>query len=193
MYNIAIPSNVLLAPALQRRALYIEARRLHPADSAVYAMTDFRREIPISVWPSRSIEDALSDMYRLGLHALLVTRPRGTRDHELMLGLITLNRIQERRMVERRLPVALRRCDAVSVAEVMIPWDDLAVISYRSLRYFNVAEVWQMLQDAGLSHVVVVETGDAGSVNARGLISWAELKKRLYEAHYNETHCVSAD
>lgn len=125
-------------------------------------------------------------MHRLGVRALLVTQPRGMQAYELMLGLITFNRIQELWMVEQRLPMGLRQCDLMNVWDVMIPWHTLAVISYRALRFFNVAEIWQILQDAGLSHVRVVETGDEGSVNARGLLSWATLKKRLKESHCNE-------
>ena len=161
--------------------MYVEAGTLDPADSAVYAMTDFRREDPISVPPSRSIDDALSDMNRLGIHALLVTQPRGGDNDEQMLGLITAYRIEQYRMDARQLPQPLRGYGSVCVGEIMTPWEELALVNCRSLRYLNVSEVYQMFQGSGLTHVVVVETRDDDSIVARGLISREALAKRLQE------------
>lgn len=181
MDNIEISSSVRSAAVLNRRGMYVEAGTLDPADSAVYAMTDFRREDPISVPPSRSIDDALSDMNRLGIHALLVTQPRGGDNDEQMLGLITAYRIEQYRMDARQLPQPLRGYGSVCVGEIMTPWEELALVNCRSLRYLNVSEVYQMFQGSGLTHVVVVETRDDDSIVARGLISREALAKRLQE------------
>jgi CBS domain-containing protein len=182
MNNIVISSSVLSA-ALDRRGMYIEAGKLEPDDSADYAMTDFRRECPICVPPSRFIEEALEDMNRLGIHALLVTRPQDTTGHDRMLGLITSYRIQQRRVYEHRLPKPLRGYGSVcTVGEIMTPWEELALVNYRSLRYLNVSEVYQMFQGSGLTHVVIVETHDDDSVIARGLISRAALANRLQDS-----------
>jgi len=188
MNNIKISSSVLSA-AVDRRGVYIEAGKLEPDDSAVYAMTDFRRECPICVPPSRSIDEALEDMNRLGIHALLVTEAQDTAGHDQMLGLITSYRIQQRRVYERRLPKPLRGCrDTCTVGETMTPWEDLALVNYRSLRYLDVSEVYQMFQGSGLTHVMIVETYDDDSVFARGLISRAALASRL-----QGSNCVHAD
>jgi hypothetical protein len=188
MNNIEISSSVLSA-ALDRRRVYIEAGKLEPDDSAVYAMTDFRRECPICVPPSRSIDEALEDMYRLGIHALLVTQPQDMTGHDQMLGLITSYRIQQRRVYEHRLPKPLREGGNVgTVGELMTSREELALVNYRSLRYLNVSEVYQMFQGSGLTHVMVVETHDDDSVIARGLISRAALASRL-----QESICVHAD
>jgi CBS domain-containing protein len=188
MNNIEISSGVL-SVELGRRGVYIKAGKLEPDDSAVYAMTDFRRECPICVPPSRSTDEALEDMNRLGIHALLVTQSQGTPDHDQMLGLITSYRIQQRRAYERRLPKTLRGYgNAATVGEIMAPWEELALVNYRSLRYLNVSEVYQMFQGSGLTHVMVVETHDDDSVVARGLISRAALANRL-----QESNCVHAD
>jgi CBS domain-containing protein len=188
MKNIEISSGVL-SVGLDRRGVYIEAGKLEPDDSAVYTMTDFRRECPICAPPSRSIDEALEDMNRLGIHALLVTQSQDTRGHDQMLGLITSYRIQQRRVYERRLPNTLRGYgNAATVGEIMTPWEELALVNYRSLRYLNVAEVYQMFQGSGLTHVMVVETHEDDSVAARGLISRAALANRL-----QESNCVHAD
>ncbi|HTV95893.1 MAG TPA: CBS domain-containing protein [Steroidobacteraceae bacterium] len=179
MNGIEISSSVPSA-ALERRRLYIESGELAPDDCAVYAMTDFRRECPICVAPGTSIEAALADMNRLGIHALLVTRPDAACGHEQMLGLITAYRIRQRAAHERRLPPSLR-ASVCMVGEIMTPWDQLALVNYRSLRYLNASEVYQMFQGSGLTHVMVVETDDDDSVVARGLISRAALASRLRE------------
>jgi CBS domain-containing protein len=88
MNNIEVSSSVRSATALDRRSVYVKAGKLEPDDSAVYAMTDFLRENPISVPPTRSIEAALSDMNRLGIHALLVTRPQSADNREQLIGLV---------------------------------------------------------------------------------------------------------
>jgi CBS domain-containing protein len=187
MNNIDISSSVLSA-AVDRRRVYVEVGKLGPDDAAVYAMTDFRRECPICISPSRSIDEALEDMNRLGIHALLVTQPRDTTGHNQMLGLIIAYRIQEHRAPERQLPKPLRGCRNVcTVGEIMTPWQELALVNYRSLQYLNVSEVYRMFQGTGLTHVVIVETHDDDSVIARGLISRAALASRL-----QESNCVHA-
>jgi CBS domain containing-hemolysin-like protein len=188
MNSIELSSGVL-SSALDRRGVYIEAGKLEPDNPAVYAMTDFRRECPICVPPSRSIDEALEDMNRLGIHALLVTQPQDAAGRVQMLGLITSHRIQQRRVYERRLPNALRGYGNVgTVGEIMTPWEELALVNYRSLQYLNVSEVYQMFQGSGLTHVMVVETHDDDSVVARGLISRAALANRL-----QESNCAHAD
>jgi len=188
MNSIDLSSSVLSA-ALDRRGVYIEAGKLEPDDPAIYAMTDFRHECPICVPSSRSIDEALEDMNRLGIHALLVTQPQDATAHEQMLGLITSYRIQQRKVYERRLPKTLRGYGNVgTVGEIMTPWEELALVNCRSLQYLNVSEVHQMFQGTGLTHVMVVETHNDDSVVARGLISRAALASRL-----QESSCVHAD
>jgi hypothetical protein len=105
-----------------------------------------------------------------------------------MLGLITFHRIRQRRAYEGRLPSKLRGfANAAVVGEIMTPWEELALVNYGSLRYLNAAEVHQMFQGSGLTHVMVVETHDDDLVVARGLISRAALAGRL-----QESSCVHA-
>ena len=174
MNNIDISSSVLSA-AVERRRMYVEAGKLGPDDAAVYAMTDFRRECPICIPPNRSIDEALGDMNRLGIHALLVTQPQDTTGHDEMLGLITSYRMQERRASGCR--------NVSTVSQIMTPWQDLALVNYRSLQYLNVSEVYQMFQGTGLTHVVIVETHDDDSAIARGLISRSALASRLQDSN----------
>jgi CBS domain-containing protein len=179
MHSIAICSRVLSSEALIGRAVHVEATRLDPDDCAVYALTDFRRENPICVTPERLIDDALGDMIRLGIHALMVTRPQAAGGQERVLGLITSYRVRRQRMYEHRLRKEIRGHDKVRVGEIMTPWDELALVNYASLQCLKVSEVLRMFQGSGLTHVLVVEPADEESVLARGIISRATVARRL--------------
>jgi len=71
---LVVPSRVRSAASLIERTVANDDAHLEPDDSACCALTDFRREYPITVEAESSIDDALNDMNRLSVHALLVTR-----------------------------------------------------------------------------------------------------------------------
>jgi CBS domain-containing protein len=177
--HIEVSSGVLSA-AVDLRGVYIEAGRLQRDDAAVYAMTDFRREHPICVLPNRSIDEALEDMNRLSIHALLVTQPRCSTGRDQMLGLITSYRIERRQLYARRLPKPLKHC-VCNVEELMTPWEELALVHFPSLLSLKAFELSQMFQGSGLTHALVVESDEDDSFIARGLISRAALSNRLRE------------
>ena len=56
---------------LPRRSV-ADGQFLYPGDPAIHAITDFTREHPVTVGADRQIDDALNDMIRLGVRALLV-------------------------------------------------------------------------------------------------------------------------
>jgi CBS domain-containing protein len=176
--EIAICPRSIPAERLHTRGVYVRSATLDPDDTAIHALTDFHRESPISVPPGRSIDEAFGDMNRLGIQALLVTRSESGGE-ELMLGLITSYRIQQQRVDARRLPPEFRGHDALSVGEIMTPWDQLALVEYASLEYLRVIELVKMFQGSGLTHALVVEADGDGSLLARGLISRAAVATRL--------------
>jgi CBS domain-containing protein len=178
--HIEVSSGVL-STGVDLDSVYIEAGRLEPDDSSVYAMTDFRRARPICVLPSRSIDDALEDMNRLKIHALVVTEPRCSTGDDQMLGLITSYRIEQHKAYARTLPKLLQDGCVRHVGELMTPWEELALVHFESLRSLKVWEVYQMFQGSGLTHVMVVETHEDDSLIARGLISRAAFATRLQE------------
>src|ERR1700733_8446960 len=63
-------------------------------DPAILAVTDFTREHPATVDEERQIDDALADMVRLGVRALLVVR------EQRIIGLITSYDIQGERPLQ---------------------------------------------------------------------------------------------
>ena len=152
---------------------------LEPGDSAFYALTDFRRVSPKTVEAHASIDAALDDMNRLGVHALLVTREGANEDDPQIIGLIT------EYVILRERP---HRCDGTSVfikpkhasvGDVMTPSEELSLVHFESLQSLAAFEVYEMFQGTGLTHLMVVETQGDDLLVARGLLSRATLARRL--------------
>ena len=68
-----VPLSKFSGAALPRRSA-LDGQPLAAHDPAVYAVTDFTRDYPMTVDAERQIDDALGDMIRLGVRALLVAQ-----------------------------------------------------------------------------------------------------------------------
>lgn len=175
--------NVLFAPAKVRPAASIrrpssnQRGDLHQDDSALCALTDFRREGPCTVEAECPMDLALADMVQIGVHALIVTQddPDG-RDHQVV-GLITSYDI-ERVRKHRRKQAANPAGTDVRVGDVMTPWNELPLVRYESLQSLTASEMYERFQGTGLTHLLVVEMHDDECAFARGLLSRSALAKR---------------
>jgi CBS domain-containing protein len=143
------------------------------ADPAVAVMTDFAHEHPITVTESRRIEDALEDMIRFGVRALLVMRG------EQVSGLITSYDIQGERPLKFLLSSTYRRHDEVQVSHVMTPWGQIPVLEWEEVRSARVADVRDVFRASEATHLVVLESGTDGTWLVRGLMSKTRLDRQL--------------
>jgi CBS domain-containing protein len=171
-------SNTLLAPHRVRSATAPAGQgptadfgALTPEDSAYCALTDFNSEYPITEAAGRTVDDALKDMTRLGVHALVVTKPQQEGANEQVVGLITASDILHLRSHPAK--------DKVRVEDVMTAWDELPLVKYESLQEIPALELYRMFQGTGLTHLLVVEDHGSEAALARGLISRASLTMRL--------------
>jgi CBS domain-containing protein len=177
--------NALVVPAraqsttllLGRTAVY-EHAGLEPNDSAFCALTDFHFDYPITVGPDSSMDDALGDMDRYGVHALLVIRDDVDDLEHQVVGLITHYDI-ERRNPNRFPGSAKRPQHGLRVSDVMTPWNELSLVHYDSLTDLTAADLFERFQGTGLTHLLVIEMRIDDSAVARGLISRGALAKRL--------------
>jgi len=150
---LIVPSRVRSAGALIERTGANDDAYLEHDDSAFCALTDFRRDYVITVEADGSIDDALADMNRLGVHALY---PQASSPNK---GCI------------------------IPVADVMTLWNELTVVNYESLQTLTALDVYEMFQGTGLTHLLVIENHGDESAVARGLLSRATLAKRLRHIH----------
>jgi len=178
-HPLVVPSRVRSAATLIERNGAKDDGYLEHDDSAFCALTDFRREYLITVEADGSIDDALADMNRLGVHALLVTRQELGGIEQQVVGLITYYDIERSR--PHRYPQATGpgKGGIIRVADVMTPWNELTVVNYESLQTLTAFDVYEMFQGTGLTHLLVIESHGDESAVASGLLSRATLAKRL--------------
>lgn len=177
-------SRVVTAASSYARSLSVEGA-LHPDDPAVYAITDFQREYPITVEATCSIDEALADMVQLRLHALLVTRQElGGGVDQRILGLVTAQDLERniRRRGRGKQRYSERPGDA-PVVEAMTPWEELPLLRYESLVSRTAIELYEMFSGTGLTHVLIAESEPEEAALVRGLVSRASLARRLRRHH----------
>jgi len=160
-------------PVLPRRSI-LDGQRLEPGDPAIYAITDFKRDYPMTVEPDRQIDDALTDMIRLGVRALLVAK------EQRLVGLVTSYDIQGERPIQFLQSSNYSRHQDVRVMHVMTPWDELLALDWESVESARAGELLAVFRQTSVTHVVVVEVDRKTSHSVvRALASRARLLRQL--------------
>lgn len=177
--QLIVQSPVRPAASLIERAVANDDACLQADDSAFCALTDFQRECPITVDADSCIDDALGDMNRLSVHALLVTREGLGGVDPQVVGLITAYDIERERPHRSPNATGLDVRKHARVGDVMTPWNELSLVKYESLQTLTVFDLYEMFQGTGLTHLLVIEIHGDDSAVARGLLSRATLAKRL--------------
>src|SRR5580700_3802630 len=150
-----IPTTKFREAALPRRSV-ADGQFLDPSDPAIHAITDFTREHPVTVDEERQIDDALADMVRLGVRALLVVRD------QRIVGLITSYDIQGERPLQFLQSSTYSHHRDIRVAHIMTPWQALTAIHWETLQTMRAGDLLQLLDHAGLTHIIVVEADRVG-------------------------------
>lgn len=159
--------------ALPRRSV-LDGRSLDPDDPAVYAITDFKRDHPVTVDADRQIDDALNDMIRLGVRALLVAK--GKR----LVGLITSYDIQGEKPMQFLQSSTYSRHQDIRVADIMTPWDQLLALDWHSVESARAGELKGVFEETGVTHLLVIEVDPQHSTSTvRALASRARLLRQL--------------
>ena len=168
-----VPATNFIEGVLPRRSV-LDGQFLDPSDPAIYAITDFTREHPVTVDEERHIDAALEDMIRFGVRAMLVMR-------ELrIVGLITSYDIQGERPLQFLQTSTYRRHQDIRVGHIMTPWDKLMALDWDGIQSARAGELLQTLDEAGLTHLLVIERGKKNaSPIVRALVSRARLARQL--------------
>ncbi len=158
---------------LPRRSL-LDGQALEPSDPAIYAITDFKRDYPMTVDAERQIDDALSDMIRLGVRALLVAKD------QRLVGLVTSYDIQGERPIQFLQASNYSRHQDVRVMDIMTPWDELLALDWESMESARAGELMSIFEQTSLTHLLLVEVDRKTSMSTvRGLASRARLMRQL--------------
>jgi CBS domain-containing protein len=165
-------------PAAQTRlgeARLLRAAEAHVAltDSAEQVVTDFIWEEPVTVPEERSIDDALRDMIRAGVRALLVMRG------DAVTGLITSYDIQGERPLQFLAAAGYSRHDEIEVGHIMTPWERVPTLDWQRVSRARVSEIESFFSDSQATHAVLVEHSDQVGTFVRGVVSRARLERQL--------------
>ena len=158
---------------LPRRSV-LDGRALDLDDPAVYAITDFSRDFPVTVDAERPIDDALNDMIQLGVRALLVSKG------ERLVGLVTSYDIQGEKPMQFLQSSNYSRHKDIRVAHVMTPWERLLALDWSRLESARAGELLRVFEETGVTHLLAIErvAGKSGGV-VRALASRARLQRQL--------------
>jgi CBS domain-containing protein len=160
-------------PALPRRSI-LDGQRLAPSDPAIYAITDFKRDYPMTVEAERQIDDALTDMIHLGVRALLVAKD------QRLVGLVTSYDIQGERPMQFLQSSNYSRHQDIRVMDVMTPWDELFALDWESIESARAGELLAVFEQRNLTHVLVIEVDRQTShAVVRALASRSRLLRQL--------------
>ncbi|HLN49617.1 MAG TPA: CBS domain-containing protein [Steroidobacteraceae bacterium] len=158
---------------LPRRSVQ-DGHSLQPGDPALHAVTDFTREYPVTVDAERQIDDALNDMIRLGVRALLVATD------QRLVGLITSYDIQGEKPMQFLQSSNYNRHQDIRVADIMTPWDQLLAVDWASIQSASAGDLLRVFEESGLSHLLVIEVDQKRTTaTVRALASRARLMRQL--------------
>ena len=162
-------------PALPRRSV-LDGQPLELSDPAIYAITDFKREYPMTVDADRQIDDALSDMIRLSVRALLVAK------EQRLVGLITSYDIQGERPMQFLQSSNYSRHQDIRVVHVMTPWDELMALHWDHVETARAGDLLTLFEQTNLTHLLVIEVDrKTSNSSVRALASRARLLRQLGE------------
>ncbi len=148
---------------------------VNPEDPATSVMTDFREHTSITVTERTPIDAALEHMRHTGVRSAFVTDEQT----QLVVGLVTAYDITSEKPMQLMQSANIPRHD-VAVVDIMQPVATWHVADMEHLERANVAAVFAMFSQTGLTHVPVVETTASGGQRLRGLLSAARVKRVLH-------------
>ena len=178
-----LPIRELGANAGFRRPLAPSAARVGAESPAAQVMTDLTRAAPATIRPQAPLAGANQFMITRGVRLLLVVD-----DLENVLGLITATDLLSEKPMRAAIDRGLRR-DELTVADIMIPAEQVEVIAYADVEGARVGHVLETLRAAGRQHALVVDYDEIPSgrpltppgrrTMVRGIFSISQIARQL--------------
>jgi CBS domain-containing protein len=165
----ALPIRELGAGAGFRRPTQAQAGKVSLESPALEVMTDLRRTTPATIRPQAPLAGANESMITRGVRLLLVVDER-----EKVLGVITATDLLGERAMRVATGRGMRR-DELTVADVMIPAEQVEVIALENAAAARVGHVLETLRRAGRQHALVVDAEHM----VCGIFSLSQLARQL--------------
>jgi CBS domain-containing protein len=145
-----------------------------PNDPALTVMTDFRERASITVSEISTIDAALDHMKHTGVRCAFAIDD----ENRVVVGLITAYDIMSEKPMRQMRSVHTPRHE-ILVRDIMQRIADWRVADIRELERATVVDVARLLEESGLTHIPVLETGERGERRLRGILSQARVRRLL--------------
>lgn len=165
----ALPIRELGAGARIRQPSQAQAVKVSVESPALEVMTDLRRTTPATIRPQAPLAGANEFMIARGVRLLLVVD-----DQEHVLGVISATDILGERTMRVATGRGMRR-DELTVADVMIPAEQVEVIALEDAAAARVGHVLETLRRAGRQHALVAD----GEHMVCGIFSLSQVARQL--------------
>jgi CBS domain-containing protein len=140
-------------------------------------MTDFSASSAFTISADCAIDDALDEMFRRGVRALIVLG-----EDEIVIGLITSYDIQGARTQPYLEGHPARRREELQVCEVLTPCRQWSSIDWDRLQCARIEDVLDVFRSTDAPYLIVLETpNEAAAGLLRGIISRTRLERQLGE------------
>ena len=146
--GMALVSLNRVGGAMLPRRSVLDGRSLNPDDPAVYAITDFNRDPPVTVDSEQQIDDALNDMIHLGVRALLVQKD------QRLAGLITSYDIQGEKPIQFLQSSTYTLHRDIRVTHIMTPGDQLLALDWEGVEVARAPDLLRVFDETGLDSFV---------------------------------------
>ncbi|MBB1440557.1 CBS domain-containing protein [Shewanella sp. SG41-4] len=137
--------------------------------SALNVFTDFKKVTPLVIESSTSAVKVEHLMQKSHVRLKLVID-----DKDQFIGLISFESLHNQEILKR--VAAGHQREQLSVADFMIPKENLKAIDFEDLSYARIGDVIETLQSAGQQHCLVV---DRSNHAIRGVLSANDIARRL--------------
>lgn len=169
----ALPVRLIGADATVVHPAERVARKVSVGSPALEAMTDLAQVAPLTIEPAATMDAANQTMIRAGVRLLFVKDGRGQ-----LAGLITSTDIlgeKPMRLVQER---GVKHGD-ILVEDLMTPMALLEAMSMNEVAHAQIGHVVATMRRVGRQHVLVSETGRAGTAAVRGIFSSSQIARQL--------------
>jgi CBS domain-containing protein len=147
--------------------------RLSLNDSAVRALTDYRRDPPLTITAEESVEQALDAMFRAGARACLVVCDRA------VIGVLGAEDARRSLQPARRTGSGSVPAGALRAADVMTCTAEVPAMDWQTLQECKVRDLLEIFDGAGVDHLVVLENDALNASSVRGVIHRSRLERQL--------------
>lgn len=172
-YRLQSGSAVTAAHSLRAASEHHFVRR---RDAATRVMTDFAATPAFTVSADCGIDDALDEMFRRGVRALIVLD-----EDDAVVGLVTSYDIQGERVQQRLDGRPNRRREELQVREILTPCEKWTTIDWREAQSARIDDVLEIFRSTDSPYLIVLEASNetlpAGVL--RGMISRTRLERQL--------------